>query len=130
MTEVVDYEIATGKIICSRFFSGPEVAPGPGIGRIVGRARSATHYVSGGVLLPRPANSCVIDKITITANGSDAATISNVPAGSLLIINGPVSASQEINDGSAVFTTDTPGTYAITIDCFPETAAEFTVTAQ
>ena len=74
----------------------------------------------------RPANPATIDKMTLTANGTDQATISNLPNPTVVKVNGNTCA---VTDGTFEFTIDLPGTYPIIVDSFPYLTKEFEVTA-
>jgi hypothetical protein len=87
----------------------------------VDRSNPGAGYVLNGVLVPRPAQSTVIDKETMTADGVDVVTLSNVPAEATFTatnresgesVSGPIS-------GAVMFSTVIPGAIAITIQCWP-----------
>ena len=91
-----------------------------------GTADDATQYVKDGVITDRPSMSLSIGKTTITANGTDEATISNIPSGATATCEGE---SLTIDDGELVFTADTAGTYTITFECWPYLDEEVTINA-
>ena len=90
-----------------------------------------TQYVSGdpAALTSRPADPTSIDTTTIDADGVDEATISSIPNPTTVIVNGPILAVTDVTDGTFEFSTDTAGTYVITVNMFPNRVAEYTVIA-
>ena len=85
-----------------------------------------TKYVVAGEAVERPANSIVIDKTSLNANGSDFCTISNVPNGAMVIVDN----NGAIADGTDIeLTFDLEGDYTVRIDPFPQTVWEVTISA-
>lgn len=119
----IEYETATGRILASgnSTYQVPE-SPPAGVTRAYGiTADKRTHYIDQGVAVERPANPSSADVTTIQADGTDQVTVSGVPAGSTVRIDGPVPVpAAQVDDGTVEFTTDTPGAYRIVIDGFPE----------
>jgi len=91
-----------------------------------GMADDETQYVDNGVIADRPSMNLSVDKTTITANGTDEATISNIPSGATATCEGE---SLTIDDGELVFTADMAGTYTITFECWPYLDEEVTINA-
>jgi hypothetical protein len=79
-----------------------------------------------GRFIRRPNMSCVFSKKTISADGTDTITITNIPAPAIIIID---EQAEETSMGELTFTVDLPGTYIIKIECFPYITKEYTVTA-
>jgi len=94
-----------------------------------GNLSDLEHYVDLNTMtvVPRPDNLSTLDKTTVAADGTDLATISGIPAGSVVRITGQP--EQTITDGVLELTFDTPGTYKIRIQSFPEKDTEFTIVA-
>ena len=91
-----------------------------------GTADDDTQYVKDGVITDRPSMNLSVDKTTITANGADEATISNIPSGATATCEGE---SLTIDDGELVFTADTAGIYTIKFECWPYLDEEVTINA-
>ena len=79
------------------------------------------HYID------RPTVPCEINKTTITADGADAAIISNLPENTLVIIDGVGSAV--VTDGEFVLTTKIPRTYEILVKAKQYKDKEYTIHA-
>ncbi|WP_043062088.1 hypothetical protein [Brucella anthropi] len=75
---------------------------------------AASYYIVDGSLSIRPIAS--ISSTEIKADGIDSATITGIPEGAHVRIDGYI---YEISGGSLEFTTDHPGTYRISIDTWP-----------
>lgn len=70
--------------------------------------------------VPRPASPVTIDKTTALADATDVVTLSNVAAGALVNVSGPVSTSG-VGDGTPVaLTFQAVGRYTITVQHFPD----------
>jgi len=70
--------------------------------------------------VPRPASPVAIDKLTALADATDAVTLSNVAAGALVNVSGPVSTSG-VGDGTPVtLTFQAAGRYTVTVQNFPD----------
>lgn len=91
----------------------------------------ATHYLPAGTLTARPATSCPLDKTTITANGTDTATLSSIPVGaSVTVTDSNGTTTYAATDSTLEITADDPGTITITITpAFPYKPLTVTVTA-
>lgn len=91
----------------------------------------ATHYVdvSGPVdsLAVKTGGIFVFDVPSIAANGTDTATISNIPAHTL--VTWPDGEVTEINDGLLEFAVDLAGTYTFIIDAVQYTKQEVAIEA-
>jgi len=98
----------------------------PEFNYLEGEGDGDSQYVKDGVITDRPSMSLSVDKTTITANGTDEATISNIPSETTATCEGE---SLTIDDGELVFTTDTAGTYTITFECWPYLDEEVTINA-
>lgn len=77
---------------------------------------AATHYVANGEIVERPAFPAAFDKLSIVADGADAATLSPLPAGALVRVDRTPYAVQ---DGSLVIRATTGGTYHVTCTNWP-----------
>jgi len=70
--------------------------------------------------VPRPASPVAIDKLTALADATDAVTLSDVAAGALVNVSGPVSTSG-VGDGTPVtLTFQAVGRYTVTVQNFPD----------
>ena len=86
------------------------------------------HYVVEGEFVDRPGHGMSIDTTEIDADGMDVATVSNVPAGTIVRVNedDPVT----VDDGSFELDSDYPDTFVIDLTPpFPTRAATYVVTA-
>lgn len=103
-------------------------------------AEPALHYVGYGengirIVVSRPAHRVLLDKTTITADGVDIATFSQLPAtGEILIDDGVLDTDDPdpvvlSGQNTWTFAADTPGTYTVTIRSFPTVDAVFEITA-
>lgn len=91
------------------------------------------HYIAGSppAVTARPTPASTLDKSTITANGTDAATLSGIPAGSSVrVTDSNGTTDYTVNDGTLEITADDPGTITITVTpAFPYKPLTVTVTA-
>ena len=130
MIDYATYEVATGRIL--RVGVTPQLhtqAISPGEAVVAGKGMPSTHHVVGGLVQERPTNLAWISADEIVADGIDEAAVGAIPVGSSVMVDGPVSASLEVNDGEFIFTTDVPGEYEITVFSFPEKNKAFKVVA-
>lgn len=74
------------------------------------------HYVSEGKLVPKPVSEVVMSKVTIAADGSDAAEITGLPSPCTLRINGQLI---EVPGGSLTVRSRHPATFVATLDHWP-----------
>jgi hypothetical protein len=90
-------------------------------------------YIAGSppAVTARPSPACTLDKSTITANGTDTATLSNIPIGATVAVtDSNDTTTYTINDGTLEITADEPGTITITVTpAFPYKPLTVTVTA-
>jgi|LGVE01.1.fsa_nt_gb hypothetical protein len=114
----------TGRVECPQSAVWSQVQNGENW--VAGSANDLTQYVSGGLITDRPQMSGTLNKTTITANGTDLATIANLPQPCTATFAGK---QYEVMDGSFEFTVDTPGSYTVKVEAFPHLPAEFTVEA-
>ena len=102
-------------------------------GWIEGAYDGAEYYVdvaaSPIAVQARQANPSTIDKETVTADGVDSVTVSNVPAGSTVKVSGDTGAEVEVNDGEVSVTFEDAGRYRITVKSFPLVPVQFQITA-
>lgn len=125
MNQYTTYDAATGRILAhyssdmTLSFKAPTIA---------GHYDGASQYVSGGTVTARPAMTLTADKTSITANGTDTATITGFPAGSTLVVDG--GAAQALGTlTSETFQATSPGTYTLVFSQFPHLDATLTITA-
>lgn len=104
---------------------------------MVGSAFPDLHYIDltdpqNPVVADRPANSALIDKVTITADGVDFATISSIAVSTRAVVtatNGVVGGEYIVDDGVLELTADTPCTLTVTLTHYRELPITFTVEA-
>lgn len=133
MAHTTIYELISGRIFC--VVSGtlrPHVPPGYGV--FNGSFSGNTHYIHDDgetepEPVPRPENPVVADKSSVTADGVEVLTLSNIPSGSVVRVHGPVASDTPVDDGTLELSTDTPGAYTVTVDSFPEQRKELTFDA-
>ncbi len=89
------------------------------------------YRVSTGTISIKPNNTASLDKTTISADGIDIATISPIPATTLVLGSGPAyNYAATITDGDIEFTTNATGTYHFKLyPQFPYLGTEFTINA-
>ena len=85
------------------------------------------HFVSGNSLSDKATPSFAFDVVTIDADGIDTATISGIPAYTL--VTWPDGETAEISDGVLEFAVDLAGTYTFTIDSVQHLKQEVTIEA-
>lgn len=88
-----------------------------------------SSYVADGEVLPRPQSTAHCYDNEISADGLDAAIISNIPINAIVSVTGPIETQFEVNDGSLYFAAAIPGTYVITIDAWPHKKWEHSINA-
>ena len=119
----------TGKILWVTYPSDEYKDPStiaPEFNYLEGEGSGDTQYIDNGVITDRPSMNLSVDKTTIVANGTDEATISNIPSGATATCEGE---SLTIDDGELVFTADTAGIYTIKFECWPYLDEEVTINA-
>lgn len=84
------YDTATGRLTGEQI-SIPNTTDvlaqlGPGEGVVEGRFNYETHYVEGGEVKEWPMPPVAQDKVEITGDGLDVATLSGVPAGAVVTV--------------------------------------------
>jgi len=123
------YNTATGAVIRTGSAMTVEQANAqvePGTNIVMQNLNPATQVVTGTTPTPRQTQSCVANKTTFTANGTDFVSISPVEAGALVTITPPTGVgiepipTQAINDGVLEITTTVAGTYKVVISKFPK----------
>lgn len=129
--KVAIFDVSTGRIC--RIFEGPEsmVAMQAQAGEewiaCAEDTIDLSHWIDPTTLLrkdrlPMPGT---LDKTQILADGTDLATIHNLP-GCTVTFKGQ---QYPVEDGSFEFTADIPGTFIVAIEAFPYLPATFTVEA-
>jgi len=130
MPDYTFYDKTTGEILkiatCSKGAMEYELTQNTNTEVILGHYSDALYYIVSGAVEPRPSMDLSVDKTTITADGTDEATITNIPSGATATCEGE---SLTIDDGELVFTADTVGTYTITFECWPYLDEEVTINA-
>lgn len=92
-----------------------------------GPIHDGSHYVVDGVITTRPEAGISLDKTAIDADGVDEATVSGIPAGSLVEVDGEV---VEVTDGTLELSSDANTVFFISIEPpFPFISWSATVTA-
>ena len=86
--------------------------------------------VNNPVITDRPTNPTTIDKTTVTANGIDAITLSNIPTNSTIEIKGAgLNVNQVAANPTETITFSVIGTYTIKVTLFPYLDFEGTINA-
>jgi hypothetical protein len=125
------YKSNTGQI--DRVYSGPEYEAliQPQVGEqvvvILGAEDDASSYVEAGQVKARQSMLLTISSTQITANGTDEAIISNIPAG--VQVEWPDGQTDIVTDGEVRFSVDLPGIYAFQFTAVPYLDKEITVEA-
>jgi hypothetical protein len=82
---------------------------------------SDTHYVSDGALAARIAMTPTVSKTTLTADGTDAVTISGLPDPCTVAITGAISvAATTVTGGSITLTSNTVGAIRVRVTADPQ----------
>ena len=135
---IVFYRISTGEILNTVSDGDPtDKFDPPGLPTDWGALTSVvnepdpdTQYVVGTAIVARDVSQCSLDKINSTANGTDKATISNIPNPSIARIkddNGEFDI--EVDDGILEITAETAQTITVCISSFPQLDFEVEVIA-
>jgi hypothetical protein len=97
------------------------------------RPNEESHYIAGSppTVTARPTLPCTLDKTTITANGTDTATLSSIPIGATVAVtDGNGVTTYTATDSTLEITADDPGQISVTVTpAFPYIALTVTVTA-
>ena len=112
------YDTTTGRPLCNA--SATELPPfmDAGTQYKLGRCEQTEYVdVATGDLIQKPTMSVTVSKDTVTANGTDKATLTGVPTGAALFIGGTAYGQA---DGSAIdLTFDLDGDYRFRASLFP-----------
>jgi hypothetical protein len=108
----------------------------PELGFILGDALPETHMVDVAaeppVIVSRPTFSLTVDKTSIAADGIDTATISGIPADTLVTLQ-PTgdfpSADEVVTTGSTTLATVYPVPHTLTFELFPYQATQRVIDA-
>jgi len=87
----------------------------------------ATHYIASGVVNKKQLFGFTVSVSQITANGTDEAIISNIPAGAQ--VEWPDRQTDIVNDGEIRFSVDLPGTYTFRLTAVPYLDQEVVIEA-
>ena len=87
----------------------------------------STHWVSDNVLTAKQAMPLISSSTALTANGTDEAIISGIPAG--VQVEWPDGQTDIVTDGEISFSVDLPGTYTFRFTAVPYLDKEITVEA-
>lgn len=90
------------------------------------RSRALDYVNENGEIIPRPEMQVAIDKTQIVADNADKATISGLPDGATITVNGVVFTPGK---PSETLTSDRPATYEILVSCWPYVDVTFTLDA-
>jgi len=83
---------------------------------------SETHYIDTDTRTTAAMKviPAILTSATITANGTDATSLTNLPDPCTVTFTGPgINIASEVTGGTATFTTDTPGTHTVKVVAFP-----------
>ena len=125
------YKSNTGQI--DRVYSGPEYEAliQPQVGEqvvvILGAEDDASSYVEAGQVKARQSMLLTISSTQITANGTDEAIISGIPAG--VQVQWPDGQTDIVMDGEINFSVDLPGNYTLTFTAVPYLDQEVVIEA-
>ncbi|MCW2242274.1 hypothetical protein [Azospirillum canadense] len=125
--QVSPYDAATGRVLGTLTLP-PSGLPLQTVPLYLGVLDSATQYVdpASGEARERPLLDLTVDTTTIRADGSDVATISGIPPGT--VVYSPLG-RHVIDDGVLEYTTVYPGDHRFVIDAFPAQRQEVTIHA-
>jgi len=128
------YDTATGRVLAiGSYEERGDGAAARALGS--GVISPASEYAPGGVKTARPvfAPALAINKLSITADAVDGATITNIPAGTVAKIykdgDALPRAAIVVNDGSLLLQADSAGSYQLVFSNFPRQETTFTVQA-
>lgn len=133
MAAFVVYDPGTGEITrygyCQNGLEGAQAGAGEAamLNQFVPDATPDLYYVAGGAVVLKPAMGATINKTLIAADNVDVATISAVPTGATLYLNGV--RQGVINDGTVQFGSGVLGFYTLRLEATLRRAQEFTVAA-
>ena len=125
------YKSNTGKI--DRVYSGPEyealIQPQAGeqVVVILGAENDVSIYVEAGQVKARQSMLLTISSTQITANGTDEAIISGIPAG--VQVEWPDGQTDIVTDGEIRFSVDLLGTYTFRLTAVPYLDQEVVIEA-
>lgn len=120
MNDYLLYDLATGRPLAQYRGAYPFLQTQVGRAVIAGFADQSTSYVHQGEILDRPINPTISDKLTLTADGTDRVTFSNIPLGTFTATHresgestsGPI-------QGNDTFAANMPGRYDVVIEAWP-----------
>ena len=116
MKDFIEYLMSTGEIKFTGVCSDPSLQQGdwsPLNATIEGSANGRTQYVDiddNNIVKDKVPMPLAVSKTTLTADGIDMVTISNIPIGTLYVND---SVEFIIDDGILEFTTDIPRNYSL-----------------
>jgi len=127
----VQYDPATGEI--AGWLNTPTKNPRPSVSgyavlQMKVPAYADQHYVDTDTseIKQRPTFSA-FDKTEIAADGQDAATLENLPAGTTVTVDD--AKTWTVDDGVFAFSTNTPATYTVRVENWPHQVYEAEITA-
>ena len=137
LIKYVSYDEVTGEIkstgkCTSASLAAPYLVSGVSLLEVVS-ATQEENYIDVGTLdvLVRPAMPTSIDKTAISADGSDACSVTDIPTGSIVAVDSVLleGVGMLVNDGFFEFTTEEAGEYTIYIRHFPHQQKEYEIVA-
>ena len=97
---------------------------------VLGRSDPESQYVVAGAIVDKEQYPATLDTDTITADGIDTATISDIVVGSEVRISDANGITlMTADDDTLEITADDPGTITVTFVMFPYLQRRYTVTA-
>lgn len=128
------YHVATGRILATADYDdqGDSGPPGPRAAEF-GQVDPITHYVPGGEITARPANTTQLNSTVVTADGVSELLLTSVPNPSRVTVRNVLETSApfvaDVIDGELHITINRPGSYEIKVDSFPTQDVMFAVQA-
>lgn len=94
---------------------------------VAGEGSGGTHYIKNGVITLRSANTAIVDKTIITADGTDKAILSKLHNPSTVKVSG--ADEVVVTDGTLEITADSVFDLQVRCDTVSQLVKEFTINA-
>jgi hypothetical protein len=88
------------------------------------------YFIKDGEVVIRPTQAVLLNKLLLTADGTDSIKITGATSGSIMKVEGLLldNTAEGICENPDTFSTEIPDTYTLTISCFPY--LDFTATIE